>query len=154
MVGDSSTGEVIGGEKVLRVGIAFARTAIFAMSRLLAREEILRLKHDPLKVKVSLRRTPEEEERKARKKKRRRERRESSQADTTHASREDTTKKMADTEDGTHKDPGGEETVADGDPHDASRGPKLKQTADTVWDEPVFLERVGVWAGPFVLAGD
>lgn len=135
--------------------VALARIAIVAMSRLLPREEIVRLKHDPLKVKVSLKRRSEEEdvERKARRKKRRRERKESSQLDTrqtattTHASHEDTTKKRADTGDEVRKDRGGEETVADG-------GPKLKQMANTVWDEPVFLEKVGVWAGPFVLSGD
>lgn len=142
--------------------VAFARFAIAAMSRLLPREEIVRLKHDPLKVKVSLKRKSEEaeEERKARRKKRRRELKESSQLDTrqtattTHASHEDTTKKRAETGDEVRKDRGGEETVAGGGPQGGSGGLKLKQMASTVWDEPVFLERVGVWAGPFVVSGD
>ena len=142
--------------------VAFARFAIAAMSRLLPREEIVRLKQDPLKVKVSLKRRSEEaeEERKARRKKRRRERKESSQLDTrqtattTHASHEDTTKKRADAGDEVRKDRGGEETVAGGGPQGGSGGPKLKQMASTVWDEPVFLKKVGVWAGPFVVSGD
>lgn len=125
------------------------------MARLLSREEWFKHKRDA--TKTHEKEHDEEEERSARserKRKRRRSRKEGSQVDTvvtptyTQATDGGTiVEEQASNKRSKHvvNDKGFVSTALE------EIGPKLRQVSETVWDEPIFLERIGQWMGPFVL---